>query len=96
PMTPNMGQGACQAMEDAVVLRNCLRQEQSVEAALRRYEARRIERTTRFVRQSRRIGQLGQLDRPVALALRNTLLRLLPARLQLNQLLRLLAFEPEQ
>ena len=42
PTTPNFGQGACQALEDAVVLADCLRQQQSVEAALRDYERRRI------------------------------------------------------
>ena len=40
-MTPFTGQGACQAIEDAVVLAECLRDEPDVTAALRRYEARR-------------------------------------------------------
>ena len=40
-MTPFTGQGACQAIEDAVVLADCLRDEPDVAAALRAYEARR-------------------------------------------------------
>jgi 2-polyprenyl-6-methoxyphenol hydroxylase-like FAD-dependent oxidoreductase len=93
PMTPNMGQGACQAMEDAVVLRNCLLAH-GPETALRLYEQERIERTTKFVRQSRRIGQVGQLEGPTVAALRDMLLKVSPARLQANQLTQLLAFEP--
>jgi 2-polyprenyl-6-methoxyphenol hydroxylase-like FAD-dependent oxidoreductase len=33
-MTPNLGQGACQALEDAVVLANCLDAETDLGAAL--------------------------------------------------------------
>jgi 2-polyprenyl-6-methoxyphenol hydroxylase-like FAD-dependent oxidoreductase len=43
-MTPFTGQGACQAIEDAVVLAESLRGEPDVPAALRRYEARRLPR----------------------------------------------------
>ena len=43
-MTPFTGQGACQAIEDAVVLADCLRDEPDVPGALRAYEARRLPR----------------------------------------------------
>ena len=43
-MTPFTGQGACQAIEDAVVLAECLRAEADVPAALQAYEARRLPR----------------------------------------------------
>ena len=46
-MTPFTGQGACQAIEDAVVLADCLRAEADVPAALRAYEARRLPRARR-------------------------------------------------
>jgi 2-polyprenyl-6-methoxyphenol hydroxylase-like FAD-dependent oxidoreductase len=38
PMTPNMGQGACQAIEDALVLAAFLRNVRNMEAALQAYE----------------------------------------------------------
>ena len=63
-MTPNMGQGACQALEDAVALANCLCRIRSVEAALRQYERLRIPRTAAIVRKSRKAGQILQLDQP--------------------------------
>lgn len=49
PMTPNLGQGACQAVEDAVVLADCLSNLRDVSKALRTYESRRIGRTTALV-----------------------------------------------
>jgi 2-polyprenyl-6-methoxyphenol hydroxylase-like FAD-dependent oxidoreductase len=55
-MTPNMGQGANQAIEEAVVLAACLKAENEVSAALHAYEARRLKRTTRIVQQSLRMG----------------------------------------
>jgi salicylate hydroxylase len=49
PMLPFMAQGACQAIEDAVVLTGCLRSAgEDVPAALERYEAARLPRTARI------------------------------------------------
>jgi 2-polyprenyl-6-methoxyphenol hydroxylase-like FAD-dependent oxidoreductase len=86
PMTPNLGQGACQALEDAVVLANCLDGTAELDAALRAYEQQRIPRTSRIAQQSRRIGQVGQWQHPLACALRDTLARHLLARVQDRQL----------
>ena len=49
PMTPNLGQGACQAIEDAVVLARALGEAAPGEeaAALQRYQAARLPRTSR-------------------------------------------------
>jgi 2-polyprenyl-6-methoxyphenol hydroxylase-like FAD-dependent oxidoreductase len=69
--TPNLGQGACQALEDAVVLADCLRSELPVTAALRRYERMRIPRTTAIVNDSWRSGRMFQLDHLVLESLRN-------------------------
>jgi len=72
--TPNFGQGACQALEDAVVLADCLRRPQPVEAALREYESRRLPRTSAMVRDSWQSGRLLQLDQRWLEALRNWLM----------------------
>jgi 2-polyprenyl-6-methoxyphenol hydroxylase-like FAD-dependent oxidoreductase len=81
PMTPNMGQGACTALEDAVVLADCIRRGGSRPEALREYERLRNRRARWIVRQSRRIGWLAQLEAPAAVELRNRLMRLVPDRL---------------
>jgi 2-polyprenyl-6-methoxyphenol hydroxylase-like FAD-dependent oxidoreductase len=74
PSTPNLGQGACQALEDAVVLANCLSDTRSVEVALRKYEHLRIRRTTAIVRNSWQTGKALQLDSPALESLRNWLM----------------------
>jgi 2-polyprenyl-6-methoxyphenol hydroxylase-like FAD-dependent oxidoreductase len=87
PMTPDLGQGACQAIEDAVALARCLGgHETGVAAALALYEARRIRRTAWIVRGSRRTGRVVQLQNPLACRLRDAALRALPSRLQMKQL----------
>ncbi len=78
PMTPNMGQGACTAIEDAVVLARCIAASGVTPAALRRFERLRQPRTRRIVRQSNRIGRLGQLNRPALAAMRDSVIRLTP------------------
>jgi 2-polyprenyl-6-methoxyphenol hydroxylase-like FAD-dependent oxidoreductase len=80
-MTPNMGQGACAAIEDAAVLARCIAAAGPTPDALRRYEALRAPRTRWIVRQSRRIGRLGQLRSPPAVAVRDRLMRLAPGPL---------------
>lgn len=94
PMTPNLGQGACQAIEDAVVLAECVRQGNGdVMAALRRYEERRKARTAVVVRRSRLLGKAGQLENPLLCTLRNAAARAMPLSLQLRQLDPILGYE---
>ena len=76
--TPNMGQGACQAIEDAVVLAHALRTTPDAAAAFRAFEQERMPRTEWVVRNSRSIGAVGQWAHPLAIALRNRLIRQLP------------------
>lgn len=83
-MTPNMGQGACQAIEDAVVLAHRLAEQPDVEAALADYEARRKDRARSFVTRSWTFGRAGQWENVLARALRNTLTRLTPRSVMAN------------
>lgn len=48
PMLPFMAQGACQAIEDAVVLARCVQDSDDVAVAFRRFQAARRERTSRI------------------------------------------------
>lgn len=80
PMTPNLGQGACQAMEDAVVLGRCLASAWDVPAALVRYERARIPRTRAIARQARHLGEVLQWAHPVACAARDAVFARLPDR----------------
>lgn len=69
--TPNLGQGACQALEDAVVLAHCLSQNRAIELALRKYEGLRIPRSSRIVRDSWQAGKALQLESPALASFRN-------------------------
>lgn len=93
PMTPNLGQGACQALEDAVVLAKQVQATADLPAALRAYEAARIPRTTRIVNQSRQIGAVGQWTNPLAVAGRNWLVKHLLAHLQYQQFAPIVGYE---
>jgi 2-polyprenyl-6-methoxyphenol hydroxylase-like FAD-dependent oxidoreductase len=77
--TPNMGQGACLAIEDAVVLSNCVANSQSVENGFVNFENKRIGRTTTIVNQSWLLGRIAQWDNAILARFRNMLLRLTPS-----------------
>ncbi|MDQ6422255.1 FAD-dependent monooxygenase [Paenibacillus sp. LHD-117] len=97
PMLPNLGQGGAQAMEDAVVLADLLRIRPAGGAlveALQAYEKMRIQRVLNIVRQSRLMGRLMQLESPLALAIRNTALRVAADRLFISRLHPVVGYEP--
>ena len=78
PMTPNLGQGACQALEDAAVISWLAAGTgpDSVTGMLARYTADRLPRTTDVVRWSRRAATMTTWASPPAVAFRNTVARL--------------------
>ncbi len=73
-MTPNLGQGACQALEDALVLARVLDSGEGLDA----YDRDRRPRTQMIALRAHRIGAVAQWASPVAVGLRNTALRVLP------------------
>jgi 2-polyprenyl-6-methoxyphenol hydroxylase-like FAD-dependent oxidoreductase len=82
PMTPDLGQGGCQAIEDAVVLADCVSSgSDDIELALRQFAERRLGRIRRVVREARQLGVVMAEDHRPAMRLRTTALRLVPARL---------------
>jgi 2-polyprenyl-6-methoxyphenol hydroxylase-like FAD-dependent oxidoreductase len=80
PTTPFLGQGACMALEDAVVLARCLASATTtgVVSALRRYKCRRVVRTSFVTYESRRVGWMGHWERPWAIAMRTAALKRMP------------------
>jgi 2-polyprenyl-6-methoxyphenol hydroxylase-like FAD-dependent oxidoreductase len=80
-MTPNLGQGAAMALEDAWVLAQCLAQDGLCDRALERYERRRRPRATAIARLSTLVGRMIQLEQPLLWRLRNLALRCSPDRL---------------
>jgi len=80
-MLPTMAQGACQSLEDAVVLARCFATAADPVSALRAYETRRIERATGYVVHSRRIARMGASRNPIACAIRDRMLKRVMARM---------------
>jgi 2-polyprenyl-6-methoxyphenol hydroxylase-like FAD-dependent oxidoreductase len=95
PTTPNLGQGGCMAIEDAVTLAHYLAKEPTHERAFAAYEAKRVARTSRIVEASRSFGKIAQLDGALSSALRNFAMRLTPASVVRKQLLESAEFKLE-
>lgn len=88
--TPNMGQGACQAIEDAVILADELGKNADPVAAFAAFEKRRLERVHFIVNNSWRLGKIAQLNQWWLVAIRNFLFRLVPESVNERQLKTLL------
>ncbi|XP_010509582.1 PREDICTED: uncharacterized protein LOC104785979 isoform X2 [Camelina sativa] len=78
PMTPNLGQGACCALEDSVVLANKLASaingvSESVEAAMESYGSERWSRAFPLTVRANLVGALLQWDNPLVCSIRNNI-----------------------
>ena len=93
-MTPDLGQGACQALEDAVTLGRLLAGHRPVPAALAEYDRLRRPRTRLIALRSRRAGAIGQWAWPPAVALRDAAMRRMPGSMLPRSLAALLAWQP--
>lgn len=71
PMTPNLAQGAGQAIEDGIALANALRSTPDPVAALRAYEQRRVKRANHMLTTSRMVGRVSLLSSPVTRTVRD-------------------------
>ncbi|MGJ1198028.1 FAD-dependent monooxygenase [Sphingobacterium spiritivorum] len=88
--TPNMGQGACQAIEDVAVLIDELKKDKSIAQAFVDFEKRRLSRTRYITETSWTIGKIAQWQNPALIAARNFLMKILPENLQQYKLNKLL------
>jgi len=89
-MTPDLGQGAGQAIEDAVVLAAALADGEGLGG----YDRRRRPRTQMIARRAHRVGAAAQWASPIAAGLRNAALRLLPSSLLTGSLASVLDWTP--
>lgn len=78
PMLPHAGQGAAQALEDAVTLGRALDGVADYESALRRYEVIRSERTRKVVLTARRNARIASVKGRAGCWLRDNVMRLIP------------------
>lgn len=77
PTTPNLGQGACQAIESAYVLARSLGQSEDAAQGLLAYEQARFERTALITNESFKLGQFFAYENPLKCWFRDRLMSLL-------------------
>ena len=82
--TPNLGQGAGQAMEDAIVLANCL-ETYDFDQALERYDKLRVKHTKKIIKKSRKIGKVAQSTQRLFIKVRNAIAKRTPNSLLARQ-----------
>jgi 2-heptyl-3-hydroxy-4(1H)-quinolone synthase len=92
PLTPNLGQGAAMALEDAWELAALWGKPD----AMTRFERRRRMRLLLLWAASRHIGKLIQWDHPALCWLRDTQMRLTPDTLHTAMMRRLLRYVPSE
>ncbi|MED6158541.1 hypothetical protein PIB30_033666 [Stylosanthes scabra] len=99
PMTPNLGQGACCALEDAVVLAKKLagaiktnEDYSSVEGALRSYGSERWPRVFPLTIRAYLVGSILQWENPLVCSVRNNIV--IPKLVRLGPLLEHTNFTP--
>ena len=97
-MTPNLGQGANQAMEDAATLVALLRRSGpgGLDDTLRVYDELRRPRTQRIARQASMVGRVGQMRAGPAVRARDLALRMTPDAVLNAQMRRVQRWEPPE
>jgi 2-polyprenyl-6-methoxyphenol hydroxylase-like FAD-dependent oxidoreductase len=94
-VTPDLGQGAGQALEDAATLGGLAAGKLDVQSLVDAYDRARRARTQRLVRMSARYGRIGQWQHPLAVAVRNGLARLTPPSTYLRAVSDTLSWAPD-
>ena len=78
PMRPHLGQGGCQALEDAAILAGFVAQSPDLSTAFARFEAFRLPRIAHLVRESKLIGTVVNLRPALLSAVATRATRLVP------------------
>jgi 2-polyprenyl-6-methoxyphenol hydroxylase-like FAD-dependent oxidoreductase len=76
--TPNLGQGACQAIEDAYVLGKLLDEGLAIESTFKQYENLRRKKAHTIVNISWTVGKMAHIENNLGIWLRNKIMRNLP------------------
>ncbi|MCI5056177.1 MAG: FAD-dependent monooxygenase [Flavobacteriales bacterium] len=77
-MTPNLGQGACQAIESAYVLGHAIAEEQDVTSAFEKFQKIRFKKANQIVQRSWKVGKFAQTNSKIIGTARNLTSPLIP------------------
>lgn len=84
--TPNMGQGACQAVEDAFVISELFKKEKDIQKVFFQYEKLRRKKVNYIVNTSWKLGKIAHYENGFIGNIRNFFFRNLPQTIQENQM----------
>ena len=84
--TPNLGQGACQAIEDAYILAQFYQEDKPIETVFEEYQNLRIKKAHSIVNSSWRIGKIAHFENSFAIYFRNLVMRCIPTSANSMQL----------
>jgi 2-polyprenyl-6-methoxyphenol hydroxylase-like FAD-dependent oxidoreductase len=84
--TPNLGQGGCQAVEDAFVVAHCLKSENSIQQAFAKYQSIRYQKAVHVVNMSWRLSEMTNIGNSFLQGLRNGAMRLMPESMTIREL----------
>ncbi len=88
-MTPNLGQGGAQSIEDAFALTRCLQKNKDLTSAFQQYEKLRYPKAKFVVDQSRLFGAIAHWENPLMISVRNFVLRNSPQKIFMKQFVKL-------
>jgi 2-polyprenyl-6-methoxyphenol hydroxylase-like FAD-dependent oxidoreductase len=89
PLLSHTGQGAAQAIVDAVTPGKALRADTNVERALKAYGHERRGKTASLLKQGRRTARMMRMTNPVACYIREIVVRLMPVKAIVKVLVRI-------
>ena len=84
--TPNLGQGACQAVEDAYAIWKLLDDGVPIEVAIAQYEKLRKKKAHTIVTRSWTIGKMAHIENRLGVWLRNRVMKLTPKAVNRRQM----------
>lgn len=91
--TPNLGQGACQAVEDAYVIARLIDTRISISDVFASYNKIRIKKAHKVVHTSWMLGKIAHLKNPVAVFFRDIFMRWTPQSVNKKQLAELFTLD---
>ncbi|MCC5928719.1 MAG: FAD-dependent monooxygenase [Cyclobacteriaceae bacterium] len=86
PTTPNLGQGGCMAMEGAFILAKSVQKYGLTKKAFARYEELQYPRSESIIKESLKLGKMGQLSNPVLIRLRNFGFKIMPSSVAMKMI----------
>lgn len=93
--TPNLGQGACLAIEDAAILHSLLKNSSNIINVFKNFSRIRTPRAKYIVELSRKTGDVASIENSAAIVIRDLILRMIPASLAIRQTKKILTFNPQ-